>query len=53
MPFVFEGDNVTLEIPVTGIELPTGWSIVPMAHPASVSLTSVFLHLYRIESALF
>ena len=44
LPFVFEGDKVTLEIPMTGIELPNGWSIVPMAHPASVSFTSVLVY---------
>ena len=40
---VFKRDKVTLDIPEDGIKLSSGWSIVPMAHPASVSLTSVFL----------
>ena len=39
----FQMDKVTLDIPEAGIKLPNGWSIVPMTHPASVSLTSVFL----------
>ena len=40
---VFQMDEVTLDIPEAGFKLPNGWSIVPMAHPASVSLISVFL----------
>jgi len=36
---VLEGDEVTLEISKDGIKMPNGWSIVPMSHPASVSLT--------------
>ena len=40
---LFQMDKVTLDIPEAGIKLPSGWSIVPMTHPASVSLTSVFL----------
>ena len=51
-PFVFEREIVTLDIPKSGIKLPSGWSIVPMAHPASVSLTSVLssfdLPLFRM-----
>ena len=39
----FQMDQVTLDIPEAGFKLPNGWSIVPMAHPASVSLISVFL----------
>ena len=35
---VFKRDKVTLDIPEDGIKLSSGWSIVPMAHPASVSL---------------
>ena len=35
---VFKRDKVTLVIPEDGIKLSSGWSIVPMAHPASVSL---------------
>ena len=50
LPFVFEGDKVTLEIPVTGIELPNGWSIVPMAHPTSVSFTSVLINCTLVIS---
>lgn len=50
LPFVFEGDKVTLEIPVTGIELPSGWSIFPMAHPASVSFTSVLVNCTLVIS---
>ena len=37
---VFKRDKVTLGIPEDGIKLPSGWSIVPMTHPASVSLIS-------------
>ena len=36
----FQMDKVTLDIPEAGFKLPNGWSIVPMTHPASVSLTS-------------
>ena len=43
MPFLFEGDKVTLDIPNTETKLPSGWSFVPMAHPASVSLTTMLL----------
>ena len=50
LPFVFEGDKVTLEIPVTGIELPNGWSIVPMAHPASVSFTFWLVNCTLVNS---
>ena len=50
LPFVFEGDKVTLEIPVTGIELPNGWSIVPIAHPASVSFSSVLVNCTLVIS---
>ena len=49
-PFVFEGDKVTLEIPEAGIVLPNGWSIVPMAHPASVSFTSVLVNCTLVIS---
>ena len=38
----FQMDKVTLDIPEAGFKLLNGWSIVPMTHPASVSLTSVF-----------
>ena len=48
----FEEEKVTLDIPEGGENLPSGWSIVPMAHPASVSSTSVYLSL-PIECALF
>ena len=34
----FQEEKVTLDIPEAGIILLNGWSIVPMAHPASVSL---------------
>ena len=50
LPFVFEGDKVTLEIPVTGIKLPNGWSIVPMAHPASVSFTFWLVNCTLVNS---
>ena len=40
---VFKMDKVTLDIPEAGIVLPSGWSIVPKAHPASVSLLC-FIH---------
>ena len=43
MQVFFQMDEVTLDIPEAGFKLPNGWSIVPMAHPASVSLSSVFL----------
>ena len=39
----FQEEKVTLDIPEAGIILPSGWSIVPMAHPASVSLLC-FMH---------
>ena len=51
MPFLFEGDKVTLDIPNTETKLPNGWSIVPMAHPASVSLTTMLYFVYTIENA--
>ena len=51
MPFLFEGDKVTLDIPNTETELSNGWSIVPMAHPASVSLTTMLYFVYTIENA--
>ena len=41
----FQMDQVTLDIPEAGFKLPSGWSIVPMAHPASVSPISVFFNL--------
>ena len=40
---IFERDEVTLVIPEDGIKLSSGWSIVPMAHPASVSLIHLLL----------
>ena len=40
---VFQKDKVTLDIPEAGIVLPSGWSIVPKAHPASLSLLC-FIH---------
>ena len=43
---VLDGDKVTLDIPEDGIRLDNGWSIVPMTHPASVSLMSFYL-LFR------
>ena len=39
---VLDGGKVILDIPEDGIRLDNGWSIVPLTHPASVSLTSVF-----------
>ena len=48
----FQMDQVTLDISETGFKLPNGWSIVPMAHPASVSLISVF-YLVTIEGVVF
>ena len=47
---VFQKDKVTLDIPEAGIVLPSGWSIVPMAHPASVSL---LCFLYTKECGVF
>ena len=47
----FKEEKVTLDIPEGGENLPSGWSIVPMAHPASVSSTYVYLSL-PIECAL-
>ena len=49
---VFQKDKVTLDIPEAGIVLPSGWSIVPMAHSASVSLL-YFLLVYTKECAVF
>ena len=49
---VLDGDEVTLDIPEDGIKLDNGWSIVPMTHPASVSLTSVHI-TFCLESAVF
>ena len=49
---VLDGENVTLNIPEDGIKLDNGWSIVPMTHPASVSLTSV-LFTFCLESEEF
>ena len=40
---IFERDEVTLVIPEDGIKLSSGWSIVPMAHPASVSLIHLII----------
>ena len=51
---VFKRDTVTLDIPEDGIKLPSGWSIVPMAHPASVSLTSVLApFIYSVSLFVF
>jgi len=49
---VLDGENVTLDIPEDGIKLDNGWSIVPMTHPASVSLMSV-LFTFCLESEEF
>ena len=38
---VFKRDKVTLDVPEDGIKLSSGWSIVPMTHPASVRHTSI------------
>ena len=43
---VLDRDKVTLDIPEDGIRLDNGWSIVPMTHPASVSLMSFYV-LFR------
>ena len=40
---VFEREEVTLVIPEDGIKLSSGWSILPMAHPASVGLIYLLL----------
>ena len=48
----FQEEKVTLDIPEAGIVLPSGWSIVPMAHSASVSLL-YFLLVYTKECAVF
>ena len=34
----FDGDVVTLDIPMDGTILPSGWSIQPMVYPTKVSL---------------
>ena len=52
-PVAFEREIVTLNIPKSGIELPSGWSIVPMAHPASVSLSSVLSFIFYISLTFF
>ena len=39
---VLDGKKVTLDVPEDGIKLHNGWSIVPLTHPASVSLMCVF-----------
>ena len=48
----FQEEKVTLDIPEAGIVLLNGWSIVPMAHSASVSLL-YFLLVYTKECAVF
>ena len=45
---VFKGDNVTLDVPEDGIKLSSGWSIVPVAHPASVSLLCFCMHKEKL-----
>ena len=52
----FDEEKVTLDIPEGGKYLPSGWSIVPMAYPASVSRTSVsftfnLLNVHCLENA--
>ena len=46
----FEEEKVTLDIPEGGKKLTSGWSIVPMAHPASVSSTTcIYLYLLNLH----
>ena len=39
----FESDKITLDIPREGIDLPSGWKIIPLSHPVVSSELIVIL----------
>ena len=34
----FDGDEVSLDIPEDGLNLPSGWSLLPLVYPTKVRL---------------
>jgi len=47
---MFEGENITLDIPKEGLLLESGWTITPHAHPR-VNLSSLHPEARKLHSA--
>ena len=38
---IFDGEEVSLDIPEDGVTLPSGWSVLPLTYPARVRVGTV------------